>query len=254
VMDGVDSCPRVPNPNQEDANENGLGDACEPDLDNDEDGVLNGVDNCILIANPEQADFDLDGVGDSCDNCPGAQNPNQEDSDLDGLGDGCDRETTEIEPNNNRADCNPIGRDGTLVSGEVNGNHDWFCFQANAGERITFDVDARNGAHRPPNSTLDSYLLLNSAGGVLAENDDADGLDSFIGYTFPEAGTYYIEVASCCVGDGQAGGFYTLHVEGDSDGDGVRGAADNCPSVANPGQENQDGDAYGDACDPDPLN
>ena len=28
---------------------------------------------------------------------------------------------------------------------------------------------------------------------------------------------------------------------------------DNCPDVANPGQENADGDSLGDACDPDPV-
>ena len=37
----------------------------------------------------------------------------------------------------------------------------------------------------------------------------------------------------------------------DTDGDGVVDTADNCPGTANPGQENMDGDALGDACDPD---
>ena len=36
---------------------------------------------------------------------------------------------------------------------------------------------------------------------------------------------------------------------GDSDADGVSDASDNCPAVANPGQENSDGDSAGDACD-----
>lgn len=35
----------------------------------------------------------------------------------------------------------------------------------------------------------------------------------------------------------------------DSDGDGVPGVADNCPSVANPPQLDEDGDGFGDACD-----
>lgn len=35
----------------------------------------------------------------------------------------------------------------------------------------------------------------------------------------------------------------------DGDGDGVRNEIDNCPAIANPGQENADGDAYGNACD-----
>src|SRR5262245_5310052 len=35
----------------------------------------------------------------------------------------------------------------------------------------------------------------------------------------------------------------------DDDGDGTCNALDNCPAVANPGQEDYDGDLAGDACD-----
>jgi hypothetical protein len=44
----------------------------------------------------------------------------------------------------------------------------------------------------------------------------------------------------------------TIHafaVDPDSDGDGVVDRLDNCPDVANPGQEDSDGDGIGDACD-----
>jgi hypothetical protein len=40
----------------------------------------------------------------------------------------------------------------------------------------------------------------------------------------------------------------------DTDGDGVLDSADNCVNVVNPGQENNDGDAEGDACDADDEN
>jgi|GEM_PF-1145840 len=40
----------------------------------------------------------------------------------------------------------------------------------------------------------------------------------------------------------------------DADGDGVPDSSDNCPADANPLQENNDGDAQGDACDPDDDN
>ncbi len=39
----------------------------------------------------------------------------------------------------------------------------------------------------------------------------------------------------------------------DRDGDGVPNTSDNCPDLANPDQGNEDGDAFGDACDPCPI-
>jgi aminopeptidase N len=42
--DWLDSCPTVPDPLQVDANGNGIGDACEPGLDFDGDGVVNELD------------------------------------------------------------------------------------------------------------------------------------------------------------------------------------------------------------------
>jgi len=36
-------------------------------FDRDGDGVCDAVDNCPECANPAQADFDLDGLGDACD-------------------------------------------------------------------------------------------------------------------------------------------------------------------------------------------
>ena len=36
-------------------------------IDSDADGVPDSVDNCILVANPEQTDTDNDGFGNRCD-------------------------------------------------------------------------------------------------------------------------------------------------------------------------------------------
>jgi hypothetical protein len=44
---------------------------------------------------------------------------------------------------------------------------------------------------------------------------------------------------------------FTTAANPDTDGDGVPNATDNCPTVANPGQADKDGDGIGDACDSD---
>lgn len=71
--------------------------------DGDADGVEDHVDNCTSAANPDQADADRDGIGDACDgdgdgdgvvgledNCPSDFNPGQQQTDTDSLGDACD--------------------------------------------------------------------------------------------------------------------------------------------------------------------
>lgn len=79
--DGValtdDNCPLAKNPPvtpggaQPDADGDLLGDACDPDAD--DDGILTGLqapvggDNCPTVPNPDQRDSDGDGKGDACD-------------------------------------------------------------------------------------------------------------------------------------------------------------------------------------------
>lgn len=72
VLDVVDNCYVIPNPLQENADDDDFGDICDPcptGSNHDEDGdlFLDGCDNCPQITNDDQLDADNDDLGDVCD-------------------------------------------------------------------------------------------------------------------------------------------------------------------------------------------
>ncbi len=67
ILDKNDNCPSTANPDQKDADQNNIGDACNEFEDSDNDEYANILDNCPSTANPEQQDTDNNGIGDTCE-------------------------------------------------------------------------------------------------------------------------------------------------------------------------------------------
>ena len=116
-----------------------------------------------------------------------------------------------------------------------------------AGETITWTAGEPTSVGEPIHVRLAVYSYVTET-----EHVEMTGFPGTLQYTIPVTGPYSFGWG---VGNGNA--TWQVSCTGpnvDADDDGANDATDNCPAVANPGQENNDGDAEGDACDADDDN
>ncbi|XP_017583008.1 PREDICTED: cartilage oligomeric matrix protein isoform X1 [Corvus brachyrhynchos] len=222
-----DNCMTVPNSGQEDADRDGIGDACDDDADGD--GIPNAEDNCVYTRNTDQRNADKDNFGDACDNCRQVKNNDQKDIDGDGKGDECDDDMDGDGIKNPMDNCrrvpNPDQRDRD-------------------GDGVGDACDSCPTLSNPDQKDTDHDLV----GDVCDTNQDSDGdghQDSRDNCpTVPNSSQ--LDTDNDGLGD---------ECDDDDDDDGIPDlrppGPDNCRLVPNPGQEDSDGDGVGNLCEDD---
>ncbi len=255
-----DNCDFTFNPGQGDSDGDGFGDACDfcvgPGRDDfwDRDGICDEVDNCRFIPNPGQEDADGDGLGDVCDFCPG---PGASDAERDGVCDEFDNCPFTFNPGQEDADGDGFGDvcDACDGPGGFDLDDDGACEPADNCRNVRNPDQADGDGDGVGDACDNCPTVANPPDGDGEQPDaDFDGIGD-------ACDTEY------CPGDWDFDGTRDPWLEGDcpidnchfdtnpgqedADGDGFGDVCDNCPAVRNVLQLDFDGDGIGDACDPE---
>ena len=215
------------NPNQENADDDGQGDIC--DFDSDNDGILDETDNCPLVANPDQLDTYGDSAGDAC------STPLYNEEDLASL-------TSKL--------------DELQVSSAMldeDANTLFTLFEANgATEEIL------NELHNKETSLSEEIVILNQFKTSAEELGLTELAESFNDLIVSDQENYDAIKVILDEHDADRDGIAVAtdncpvnanSDQTDTDADGLGDACDNCPSDVNINQLDTDSDGLGDVCD-----